>query len=212
MNGAEKLIAIEHDKRCIPALEDIKSIVGERLEIINDDALKINESELSNEDSIKIIANLPYNIGTELLFKWLKNIDRFESLTLMFQKEVANRIVSSPNKKSYGILSILSQSLCDCGIAFDLPPEAFSPPPKVTSSVVSLKRKNNPICEKEHFESLSKVCKSAFNQRRKMLKSSLKNVVDNPEDFCKTAGILPTLRAEDLSIKNFSLLAKNLNS
>jgi len=211
LNNAKKVIVIEHDEKCLAPLEEIKKIVGDRLEIISGDALKIDEKEItSSDEKVKIISNLPYNIGTELLFKWLKNMDNFESLTLMFQKEVAQRIVSAPKRKSYGVLSILSQSICDCGIAFDLPPEVFSPPPKVTSSVVSIKRKNPEICNKGDLDKLSKITKTAFNQRRKMLRSSLKNISDNPEELCSRSGISPTLRAEDLTVKNFITLANNL--
>jgi len=213
LNNAKKVIVIEHDEKCIAPLEDIKKIVGNRLEIISGDALKIKEEDIINDgDEVKIIANLPYNIGTELLFKWLNDIDKFESLTLMFQKEVAQRIVSAPKSKSYGVVSILAQSLCDCGIAFDLPPEVFSPAPKVTSSVVSIRKKSTPICDKSDLENLSKVTKTAFNQRRKMLRSSLKNIVSNPEELCNSSDISPTLRAEDLTVKDFLTLAKNLDS
>lgn len=199
--GAEEVIAIEMDKRCILALENLHE---PRLNIIENDALKIDFSHLLNSDKpTKIIANLPYNIGTELLFKWLPLIDRIESLTLMFQKEVVDRIVAVPNTKDYGRLSIMIQWLANTKKAFDLPPHVFTPAPKVTSSVVHIVPKKAPLTvELKHMESL---VKQAFSMRRKMLKSTLKGI--DPSIF-DAANIDPKRRAETLSIQEFIALAE----
>lgn len=199
--GAEEVIAIEMDKRCIAALENLHE---PRLNIIENDALNIDFSQFLNSDKpTKIIANLPYNIGTELLFKWLPLIDRIESLTLMFQKEVVDRIVAVPNTKDYGRLSIMIQWLANAKKAFDLPPHVFTPAPKVTSSVVHIVPKKAPLTvELKHMESL---VKQAFSMRRKMLKSTLKGI--DPSIF-DAANIDPKRRAETLSIQEFIALAE----
>jgi len=200
--GADEVIAIEMDKRCIVALENLHE---PRLSIFENDALKVDFSQFLNTDKpTKIIANLPYNIGTELLFKWLPLIDRIESMTLMFQKEVIDRIVAVPNTKDYGRLSIMVQWLANAKKAFDLPPHVFTPPPKVTSSVVHIVPKNVPLTvEFKHMESL---VKQAFSMRRKMLKSTLKDI---DTAILESTNIDPTRRAETLNVQEFIALAEH---
>ncbi len=203
--GASEVIAIEMDKNCISAL---KSLSDERLTIIHQDALKTDFAQLLCSDKpTKIIANLPYNIGTELLFKWLPLIDKIESLTLMFQKEVVDRIVAVPSTKDYGRLSIMVQWLATAKKAFDLPPHLFTPPPKVTSSVVHIVSKGHPLTVE--FGRMESLVKQAFSMRRKMLKSTLKGI--DPNIFTITK-IDPTRRAETLSVQEFIALALALNN
>ncbi|MFC4270789.1 16S rRNA (adenine(1518)-N(6)/adenine(1519)-N(6))-dimethyltransferase RsmA [Sneathiella chungangensis] len=204
--GARKLIAIEKDRRCLPALADIAEAYPGRLEIVNDDALAIDETALF-EGRAKIIANLPYNVATPLLIKWLAGRERFSSLTLMFQKEVADRITAQPRTKAYGRLSVLCQWLCDTRREFDISPRAFTPPPKVTSTVVTLRPRETPLYPADPAV-LEKVVAAAFGQRRKMLRASLKPLGKPPEDMLEKAGITPTRRAEELSVKEFCALAR----
>lgn len=195
--GAAEVIAIEHDNHCISAL---KTLNDDRLTVLHQDALKTDFLKLVSDGlPTKIIANLPYNIGTELLFKWLPMINHFESLTLMFQKEVVDRIVAVPSTKNYGRLSVMVQWLAQPRKAFDLPPHVFTPPPKVTSSVIHItSRENQPTVSYAAMESL---VKAAFAQRRKMLKSTLP---DFPFD---QTTIDPKRRAETLSVEEFVCLA-----
>mgnify|MGYP003639849998 FL=1 len=204
--GAEKLIAVEKDTRCLPALAEITEAYPGRLEVIHDDALTIDEAALL-DDPAKIIANLPYNVATPLLIKWLKQPGRFSSLTLMFQKEVADRITAVPRTKAYGRLSILCQWLCETRREFDISPRAFTPPPKVTSTVVTLFPRESPLFPADP-DILEKVVAAAFNQRRKMLRASLKPLGANTEEKLENAGIAPTRRAEELSIEEFCALAR----
>lgn len=202
--GSTEVTAIEMDPKCIEALKDLNE---DRLTILHQDAMKVDYAALlSQEKPTKIIANLPYNIGTELLFKWLPLIDKIESLTLMFQKEVADRIVANPSTKDYGRLSIMVQWLATAKKAFDLPPHVFTPPPKVTSSVVHIIPKNQPLTVE--FSNMESLVKQAFSQRRKMLKSTLKHL--SAEIFHHT-GIDPTRRAETLSVEEFICLAEVIN-
>ena len=150
-----------------------------------------------------------YNISTELLFTWLDNIERFESSTLMFQKEVAMRIMASPKTKEYGRLSIKAQLLCDIEHEFDIPPTAFYPPPKVISSVITLTPRKNPIC-KVDLHTLDKLCKATFGQRRKTLRSSLKQLTKEPAQILNKACIEETKRPEELTVKQFCDLANLL--
>lgn len=199
--GAAEVIAIEMDKNCIAALENLNE---ERLTILHQDALKTDFAQILSADKpTKIIANLPYNIGTELLFKWLPLIDKIESLTLMFQKEVVDRLIAVPSTKDYGRLSIMVQWLAHAKKAFDLPPHVFTPAPKVTSSVVHIVSKKQPlVVEFSHMESL---VKKVFSMRRKMLKSNLKGIDPNIFEITK---IDPTRRAETLTVQEFLALAK----
>ncbi|MEK9642900.1 MAG: 16S rRNA (adenine(1518)-N(6)/adenine(1519)-N(6))-dimethyltransferase RsmA [Paracoccaceae bacterium] len=207
--GARRVIAIEKDRRCIAALEDIQKAYPDRLEILEGDALSINPLEHLT-GPVKVVANLPYNVGTELLIRWLtpKRWPPFwTSLTLMFQKEVAERIVAPVASKAYGRLALLSQWRTDANIVMNLPPSAFTPPPKVSSAVVHLTALSAPRFEAE-ASVLEKTVAKAFNQRRKMLRSSLKGLTPDLEEKLNAAGISPTLRAEQVSLEQFCALAR----
>lgn len=202
----DKLIVIERDERCLPALEEIAAHYPGKLTIINDDALKIDLSQFATEQPIKIIANLPYNVGTQLLTNWLtRSIDHcyWASMTLMFQKEVGQRIVAEPKSSHYGRLGVLCGWMTHASISFDVAKEAFSPPPKVTSSIVHLEPRQNPIaCD---LKQLERVTQAAFGQRRKMLRQSLKSL--GGEQLLASVEIDPTRRAETLSIAEFCKIA-----
>jgi len=199
---------IEKDRRFIKILQELKTICNGRLNIIEADALEIKEEELfKNLDPIKIIANLPYNIATGLLIKWLNKISLFESMILMFQKEVAERIVAKPKTKSYGRISIFSQWLCEIDLQFNIKPEAFFPPPKVISSVITLLPRKEPLAKANRVV-LEKICKTTFGQRRKTLKSSLKQITTNPETALQAAYIEPSRRPEELSVEEFCTLSR----
>jgi len=207
--GARRVIAIEKDRRCIAALEDIQKAYPDRLEIFEGDALSINPLERLT-GPVKVVANLPYNVGTELLIRWLTPTrwpPFWTSLTLMFQKEVAERIVAPVASKAYGRLALLSQWRTDANIVMNLPPSAFTPPPKVSSAVVHLTALNAPRFEAEAAV-LEKTVAKAFNQRRKMLRSSLKGLTPELEEKLNAAGISPTLRAEQVSLEQFCALAR----
>ncbi len=209
--GARKVVAIEKDERCLPVLDDIAAHYPSRLEIINGDALEVNISK-HLAPPVRVVANLPYNIGTELLVRWLtpKNWPPFwDSLTLMFQKEVAQRIVAKPGSKAYGRLSILTQWRADASIVMEISPQAFTPPPKVTSSVVHIEKREEMLFEADEAV-LTKIVAKAFGQRRKMLRASLKGLAQNTEGWLIAAGIEPTARAETLSIEEFCALARAL--
>lgn len=209
--GARKVLAIEKDARCLPALEEIAAAYPERLQVINGDALEVDPLEHLNAP-IRVAANLPYNVGTELLVRWLtpKVWPPFwQSLTLMFQKEVAERIVAQPGSKAYGRLAILAQWRSEAKIAMHLPPGAFTPPPKVSSAVVHLTALETPKFEAD-AEVLSRVVAKAFNQRRKMLRAALKGVTPDIEDRLQAAGIAPTERAENISLEAFCALAREV--
>lgn len=204
--GAKKVIAIERDSRCLPALAEISDFYPGRLEVIEGDALKTRFEELVTEGPVKIIANLPYNVGTQLLVNWLlpKAWPPFyQSMTLMFQREVGLRIVAEADDDHYGRLGVLCGWRTNARMAFDVPPQAFSPPPKVTSSVVHLEPLENPIpCS---AEALEKVTMAAFGQRRKMLRQSVKSI--GGEALLAKADIDPKRRAETLSVEEFCRLA-----
>lgn len=201
---AKKIIAIEKDKRCIEALTGLVNAADGRLEVIEGDALKTDLLKLSRHPRA-VVANLPYNIGTELLIKWLRQIDGFRSLTLMFQAEVADRIAAAPDSKTYGRLSVIAQFCCTVQRAMDLPARAFTPPPKVNSAVVHLTpRADRP--EDIEFETMERVTAAAFGQRRKMLRASLRPL--GGEKLLLEAGINPELRAENLTVEEFEKLAR----
>ena len=207
--GARRVLVIEKDPRCMPIMAEIAAAYPGRLQAINGDALDVNPL-MYLIPPIKVAANLPYNVGTELLVRWLTPPQWppfWESLTLMFQREVAQRIVAQPGSKAYGRLALLAQWRSDPRIVMDLPPEAFSPPPKVSSSVVYLRALAEPR-HKANAVMLNRVVAAAFNQRRKMLRSSLKSLSPDAEDFLKIAGIKPTERAEQLSLEEFCALAR----
>jgi len=209
--GARKVVAIEKDSRCIEALEEIQAKFPGRLKLLQGDALSTNASE-HLADPVRIIANLPYNIGTELLVRWLtsKTWPSFwQSMTLMFQKEVANRIVASPGSKAYGRLSVMSQWRCDTKIAFNVPATAFTPPPKVESALVHFEALKEPKFPAE-VEVLEFVVSKAFNQRRKMLRGALKGYFQNVEEGLLSIGVLPTRRAEDITVQEYCAMSQIL--
>ncbi len=201
---AAQVIVIEKDARFLTALHDLEQWSGGKLSIIQDDALKIDYKEIVPQGAA-IIANLPYNIATPLLLGWLKNIDYYTSLTLMFQKEVAQRLVAQPRSKEYGRLSILTQWLAVPRIAFDVLAQAFTPPPKVTSSIVHLTPR--PRTDAVPIATMEQITALAFGQRRKMLRSSLKPLVPDIESFLLSVNIQPTARAEELSVDDFVRIA-----
>lgn len=207
--GARQVLAIEKDSRCLPALEEISEAYPGRLSVLNADALEVDP--LAHlVPPIKVVANLPYNVGTELLVRWLTPKDwppAWESLTLMFQKEVAERIVAQAGDKAYGRLALLAQWRTDARIVLTLPPEAFSPPPKVHSAVVHLKALETPRFPAD-AKVLERVVAMAFNQRRKMLRAALKGLTPDLEDKLIAAGIKPTDRAETVDLERFCGLAR----
>jgi 16S rRNA (adenine1518-N6/adenine1519-N6)-dimethyltransferase len=212
MEGATHVIAIERDERAIAALEEIAAAYPGRLEIVAGDALETDYVALASKRRARIVANLPYNIATPLLVGWLTEAawpPWYDSLTLMFQKEVAERIVASPGTKDFGRLSILSQYRCTVKKLFDVNRSAFTPPPKVTSSIVQLIPRPVPMppCP---LEALERVTAAAFGQRRKMLRASLRSVFTDPLAVLAKSGIDAELRAEQLPVEAFARLAAQL--
>lgn len=207
--GARRVLAIEKDDRCLPALAEIAAAYPGRLEVLNADALALDiDGRLS--PPIRVVANLPYNVGTELLVRWLTPPvwpPFWQSLTLMFQKEVAERIVARPGTKAYGRLAILAQWRCEAKIVLTLPPEAFTPPPKIHSAVVQLTALAAPRYPADPAI-LSEVVAAGFNQRRKMLRASLRGIAPGIEALLEAAGIAPTARAEEIDIERFCTLAR----
>ena len=211
VEGARRVLCVEKDARCIPALEQIAALYPGRLQIIEGDALEVDAAAHLTAP-IKVVANLPYNVGTELLIRWLtpKIWPPFwDSLTLMFQKEVAERIVAKPRGDQYGRLAILAQWRCDAKIVMHLPPEAFTPAPKVHSAVVHLTRLPAPRFPADEAV-LQRLTAMAFGQRRKMLRSSLKGMGTDIEERIVAAGLLPTARAEEISLEGFCALAREV--
>ncbi|MER2508527.1 MAG: 16S rRNA (adenine(1518)-N(6)/adenine(1519)-N(6))-dimethyltransferase RsmA [Amaricoccus sp.] len=208
MEGARHVVAIERDARCLPALTEIAAAYPGRLTVIEGDALALDPLARLTPP-IRVVANLPYNVGTELLVRWLTPPSWppfWQSLTLMFQKEVAERIVAAPGSKAYGRLSILAQWRANARIAFELPARAFTPPPKVTSAVVQLDRLEAPRFPAD-AATLGRVVALAFGQRRKMLRASLRPLGD-AEALLAEAGIPPTERAEQVSLEAFCRLSR----
>ena len=211
MEGAGRVVAIERDDRAIAALEEISAAFPGRLTIIAGDALAADYAALAEGAPAKIVANLPYNIATPLLVGWLTGPwpPFFASLTLMFQKEVAERIVAQPGGKEFGRLSVLSQYRCEAKKLFDVNRSAFTPPPKVTSSIVQLMPRSTPApaCD---LGLLERVTAAAFGQRRKMMRASLRGLVPDPEALLNELGIDPELRAEQLPVAAFARIAARL--
>ncbi|MEM5544232.1 16S rRNA (adenine(1518)-N(6)/adenine(1519)-N(6))-dimethyltransferase RsmA [Sulfitobacter sp. AS92] len=209
--GARHVLAIEKDRRCLPALAEVAEHYPGRLTVIEGDALEIDPlSHLT--PPIRVAANLPYNVGTELLVRWLTPPTWppfWQSLTLMFQREVAERIVATPGSKAYGRLAVLAQWRSDARIVMQLPPGAFTPPPKVSSSVVHLTALPEPRYPADPAV-LSRVVAMAFNQRRKMLRSALKGAASDIEDRLTAAGLKPTDRAEQVPLEGFCALAREI--
>ena len=209
--GARFVLAIEKDRRCLTALHQISNAYPERLTVLEGDALSIDPLQYLTPP-IKVAANLPYNIGTELLIRWLTPPQWppfWTSLTLMFQREVADRIVAQPGSKAYGRLALLAQWRCDPQIVMSLPPEAFTPPPKISSAVVHFTALPAPRFPADP-KVLERVIAMAFDQRRKMLRSALKGLGSDIEDRLVAAGLKPTERAEQVSLEGFCNLARQI--
>ncbi|MBC7479091.1 MAG: 16S rRNA (adenine(1518)-N(6)/adenine(1519)-N(6))-dimethyltransferase RsmA [Pseudorhodobacter sp.] len=208
VEGARRVLAIEKDPRCIAALDEIAAVYPGRLTTLNADALQVDVAALLTAP-VRVVANLPYNVGTELLIRWLTPAiwpPFWQSLTLMFQKEVAERIVAKPRTEHYGRLALLAQWRCDARIVMHLPPEAFTPAPKVHSAVVHLTRLDQPRYAADEVK-LTRLTTMAFGQRRKMLRSSLKGMGPEIEDRLREAGIEPTARAEEIGLDRFCALS-----
>lgn len=211
--GARRVLAIEKDARCLPALDEIAQAYPGRLTVLNDDALRVDPLAYLSPP-IKVVANLPYNVGTELLIRWLTPAQWppvWDSLTLMFQREVAERIVAQPGSKAYGRLALLAQWRCEARIVMHLPPSAFTPPPKVSSAVVHVTALPEPRYPADPAI-LERVVAKAFNQRRKMLRAALKGLAPDLEDRLIAAGIQPTDRAETVGLEQFCALARALKA
>lgn len=209
MEGAEHVTVIEADERFRSVLEDIAKAYPDKLSVVMGDALKINPNEIL-KGGYKIVANLPYNIATPLLIKWLSQSPiRWDSLTLMFQKEVAQRICAQPGDDAYGRLAVLSNWLADTTIEFDVSADVFVPPPKVTSAIVTLVPREQPLAEAD-LSILEKVTAAAFGQRRKMLRASLKQITPETESLLLACNIDPTRRAETLTIEELCALSRAL--
>ena len=205
--GAGRIIAIERDERCAGALGELAAVYPGRLELILADALTVPAGRLGTPPR-RIVANLPYNVATPLLLGWLADIAAFDRLILMFQKEVALRLTAAPGSRDYGRLSVITQWLTEPKRLFDIPPQAFTPPPKVTSSVVELRPRPAPIAADRR--TLERVTAAAFGQRRKMLRHSLRALGGDPAALLATAGIPGTARAEELAVAEFCALARAL--
>jgi 16S rRNA (adenine1518-N6/adenine1519-N6)-dimethyltransferase len=197
------VIAIEKDARFLPLLEPLIEWSDSRLHIVQGDALDADEASLT-PDGAKIVSNLPYNVGTPLLVKWLKAGAWRGPMTLMFQKEVAQRIVAKPGDDAYGRLAVVSQARCEVRIAFTVPARAFTPSPKVDSAVVTLRDRADPY---PHLDALERVTAAAFGQRRKMLRSALRALTPEVETLLSDAGVSPTARAEEIDQAGFRRLA-----
>ena len=216
LEGAEKVVAIERDARCRPALEAIAARYPGRLDLIQGDALSIDQAAVVRDapGAVKVVANLPYAVATPLLVGWL-SVDPwppwYELLCLMFQREVAERLVAPPGNKVYGRLSVLAQWRCETRLALSLPPAAFTPSPKVSSAVVTLRPRAapEPTCR---LASLAAVTAAAFGQRRKMVRTSLARLTDDVEGLLSDANISPSARAEQLSVEDFAYLAAAIDA
>lgn len=206
LEGAGRVAAVELDRRAVEALRELEAAAHGRLEIVEGDALDIDLAALGPPPR-RIVANLPYNVATPLLLAWLHAADGIEAMVLMFQKEVVDRLAAVPRTKDYGRLSVIVQHVCEVRRLFDLPPSAFVPPPKVTSTVVHLVPR--PRSERlADLRPLERVTAAAFGQRRKMLRASLRSLGSDAEALLAEAGIEPTRRAETLSVVEFCALAR----
>jgi 16S rRNA (adenine1518-N6/adenine1519-N6)-dimethyltransferase len=216
--GAGHVIAVERDRRCLPALEEIAAAHPGRLEIISGDAMSLDEADMIRERNIvaplRIAANLPYNVATALLVKWLTAPvwpPFWHSLTLMFQREVAERIVALPGSKEFGRLSVLAQWRARPRILFDVDRQAFTPPPSVTSALLRIEPLPAPRAPAE-LSDLERVTAASFGQRRKMLRQSLKQLVPDAEALIHAAGVDPQSRPQDLGVEQFAALARALRA
>jgi 16S rRNA (adenine1518-N6/adenine1519-N6)-dimethyltransferase len=213
LEGAKKVIAIERDNRCLAALEDIASAYPGRLHVINADAREVDYGTLPITTPARVVSNLPYSVGTRLLVSWLKTAPWppwFDRLVLMFQREVAERIVAAPRTKEYGRLAVLSQWRTCPRILLTVPATAFTPIPKIDSALVELipRSKPEPPCA---IENLENVTAAAFGQRRKMLRASLRQITPEAAQILEALGLDPTARAEELEISDFCRVANALS-
>jgi 16S rRNA (adenine1518-N6/adenine1519-N6)-dimethyltransferase len=208
--GAARVIAVETDDRCVRALAGLVAAADGRLSVLQEDATRLDVSAFG-EPPRHIVANLPYNLATVLLISWLRKARQFAGLTLMFQKEVAERIAARPGSKTYGRLSVMANWLCDTRICFNLPGRAFTPPPRVASSVVQL----TPFAPPPHdadWTAMETVTAAAFGQRRKMLRRALRTLDVDSDILLSRAGIDPRARAETLSVGEFATLARTFTA
>jgi 16S rRNA (adenine1518-N6/adenine1519-N6)-dimethyltransferase len=204
--GAARVIAIERDRRCIEALQALVAASQGRLSVLEEDATKVDAAALGAPPRY-ILANLPYNISTVLLIAWLRQAEAFAGMTLMFQKEVADRIVAKPGSKTYGRLSVMANWRCDVRVLFNLPARAFTPPPKVASSVVQFQ----PLAAPRYpatWDAMETVAAAAFGQRRKMLRGALRTLKVDTDRLLAETGIDPEARAETLPVEAFAALAR----
>jgi 16S rRNA (adenine1518-N6/adenine1519-N6)-dimethyltransferase len=209
LEGATHVVAVELDPRAIGALRELQAVAAGRLELVEGDALTVDPTALGTAPR-RIVANLPYNISTALLVRWLRAANGIADMVLMFQKEVVDRLVAAPRTKDYGRLSVLAQHVCEVRRLFDVAPSAFVPPPRVTSAVAKLTPR--PAASRlADLGPLERVTASAFGQRRKMLRSSLLGVFADPVRVLEPLGLSPTARAEELSVSDFVRLAKALD-
>jgi 16S rRNA (adenine1518-N6/adenine1519-N6)-dimethyltransferase len=210
--GAARVVAVEHDARCLPALAEIAARYPGRLDVIEADATTIDPADLLGAGPARIVANLPYNVGTTLLAGWISGEawpPPWSSATLMFQREVADRIVAGPERPAdYGRLGVLCGWRCRSRILFDVPPQAFVPPPKITSAVVLIEPRPDPAPVRPR--SLERVTRAAFGQRRKMLRQSLKGLGADPALLLEAAGVPGTARAEEVPVAGFLAMAAAL--
>ena len=202
----KRLYAVEADRRCVDALSALTDAARGRLEVIADDATRIDIATLGAPPR-HIVANLPYNVATVLLIKWLRTAASFAGMTLMFQKEVAERIVAGPGSKTYGRLSVMANWLCETRLCFNLPARAFTPPPKVASSVVHLEPYEK-TTSAEEWSAMETVTAAAFGQRRKMLRSALRPLDVDTATLLSRAGVDPAARAERLTVAEFATLVQ----
>jgi 16S rRNA (adenine1518-N6/adenine1519-N6)-dimethyltransferase len=204
--GAARVVAVERDPRFVAHLRELEATASGRLSVVEADALQFDPCGVGAGPA-RVVANLPYNVATALLFRWFERLECVERMVLMFQKEVALRLVAAPGTADYGRLAVMAQRLCRVERLFDLPPAAFTPPPKVSSSVVRLTpRPDRPTAELRR--ALAAVTQAAFGQRRKMLRQSLRALVADPRPLIAAAGIDPTRRAEELGVDELCLLAE----
>lgn len=206
--NAKHITALELDPRCVKALHYLTDVYPERLDVIQADAMEFDFSDLKGP--VKVVANLPYNVGTQILIKLLEYLPQISSMTLMFQKEVGERICAQVGTSDYGRLGVLIQWLCDAKMIFDLPPSAFVPAPKVYSTVVHITPLANPRYEASR-ESLEKVLRVTFNNRRKMLRATLKSILQDPIASLESIQIDPTKRPEELTVQEFCKIANLLD-
>ncbi|MHA1151079.1 MAG: 16S rRNA (adenine(1518)-N(6)/adenine(1519)-N(6))-dimethyltransferase RsmA [Alphaproteobacteria bacterium] len=210
--GAHRLIAIEKDRRCLGALAELTAAYPDRLEVLEADARKVAAEDLGSAPR-RIVANLPYNVATPLLLRWLAALaaesGAFAGLVLMFQKEVAERLTAEPATKAYGRLSVVTQWLCEARPLFEVPARAFTPPPKVVSTVVGLKPRARPLAPAP-MVALERVTGAAFGQRRKMLRQSLRSLGVDTGALIAAAQVIETARAEELQVEEFCALAREL--